>query len=414
MPRPGYPKESSDFQTVTNHYHLWRPVEQSYLVTDGTTSHFASKEFETAEGSNTPGWPFAIRDNDYLHSRFTQRNKSLSVEGMNSFNNDKVSGEWAISRSDGNFDVWAPGSVFGLTDEVILCKQHMINKLIDKIQSHRINLGEIYATRNQLASSVARTANRLAGAVLALRRGNVSGAIKQLTGSRFAKTRTQRVAGGIPEQWLALQYGWLPLVEDIYNGCETMKRALDKDIPHLTVKASSHIRGKHIVHVQMGSDSFSPDRRFESAGQPSVRGNASIKFRVSDLPSATLSQLGITNPLSLAWELLPWSFVLDWMYPVGSYLERLDYSRGLVFVHGHLSYHVRANVTMRLENATKQSGFWTLNWSGGQGNADAFIFVREALGSFPSVPPPRVKDPFSLTHVANGLSLLATAFGRKK
>jgi hypothetical protein len=34
--------------------------------------------------------------------------------------------------------------------------------------------------------------------------------------------------------------------------------------------------------------------------------------------------LGLLDPLSVAWEILPWSFVVDWFYPVGTFLDNLS------------------------------------------------------------------------------------------
>jgi hypothetical protein len=34
--------------------------------------------------------------------------------------------------------------------------------------------------------------------------------------------------------------------------------------------------------------------------------------------------LGLTDPLSVAWELIPYSFVVDWFVPIGTYLDNLN------------------------------------------------------------------------------------------
>ena len=39
---------------------------------------------------------------------------------------------------------------------------------------------------------------------------------------------------------------------------------------------------------------------------------------------STPRSLGLTDPLSVAWELIPYSFVVDWFYPIGTYLENLN------------------------------------------------------------------------------------------
>jgi hypothetical protein len=54
----------------------------------------------------------------------------------------------------------------------------------------------------------------------------------------------------------------------------------------------------------------------------------------------TLNQLGLLNPASLVWELVPWSFVVDWFCPIGPVLNAMTAPAGLTFVTGTLSCKV--------------------------------------------------------------------------
>jgi hypothetical protein len=47
-----------------------------------------------------------------------------------------------------------------------------------------------------------------------------------------------------------------------------------------------------------------------------------------------LNQLGLLNPLSFAWEITPWSFVVDWLIPIGPVLSALTAPVGLNFISG--------------------------------------------------------------------------------
>jgi hypothetical protein len=98
---------------------------------------------------------------------------------------------------------------------------------------------------------------------------------------------------------------------------------------------------------------------------------------------------------------------------VGSFLERLDYANGLVFQYGWISIQSRQDAMQRLSDHAVSGTFFgtklSSTFSGGDGHGEAFFFKRYALNGFPSVPAPRIKNPFSPTHFANGLSLLATA-----
>jgi len=405
-------------------------VQNTYERYDGFQTHgadgFSKKRtrYEDKVGVGTPGWPTAIRTNSYLRSKFTWEQSELSVNGTvnNGFNAngtpsiDHFFGNWADSFGL-NWSPWDDDG-YNLDTELEIVQSRLMGKLIDDIQSRRVNLGEIYHTRAQAASMVASTANRLAGSFLALRRGNFAGAARYLTGAdprTRLRIRTSGSghatsgAGGIPEQWLALQYGWKPALQDVYNSLETVRRANNDNGDLFSAKATASASADDLKLTRSRAAPHGPDMSVDVT-ERQVRGNASVTYGIDSSFMSNLSQLGIINPASLAWELLPYSFVVDWFIPIGSFLERLDYTNGLVFRSGWWSYHAKQKVRQRVKTSQVTSGNITASWSGGSGQGEAFVMARSAISDFPSVPTPRFKDPFSLTHVANALSLLATAF----
>lgn len=410
MSRSGFPIDMKQDSTVTNSYDTWNG--QHFSGTDAF--HFKRYQFEDKVGGNTPGWPHAKRSNDYLRSKFTWNQNHLSVDGTvdNGFGHiDHFSGDWADTFGLGFVPWMMQNNPLALGDQVAIVRSKLVGKLIDSMQSNRTNLGEIAHTRGQTANMVASTANRLAQAFRSVRRGNFAGAARYLTGSGPRGRYHQRALGGIPEQWLALQYGWKPLLQDVYNSCETVRKAWNDNGDVFTAKAHAKENGGNIT-IDLGRAQPHGPSLEVVADNREVRGNASVTYKVESALGSSLSQLGITNPASLAWELLPYSFVVDWFVPVGSFLERADYSRGLIFSHGWISIQARQNARLLVKEASAHSGNISANWSGGNGSGEAFVFTREALVGFPDPPPPRFKNPLSLTHVANALSLLATAFGR--
>lgn len=414
MSRPGFPISMNQTSTLHNSYTDWQGN-----VFNGTDLLQVRGRFEDKVGSNTPGWPSIKQTNSYLRSKFTWDQQPLNVNGTidkGGGHFDHSSGEFGAGYGVG-YNPWSD-SIWSTDDEIAIVRSRLISKLIDNIQSHRVNLGEVLQTRAQTASMVASTANRLAGTMLSLRRGNFVGAARYLTGAdprtrsriRTSKSgRTSSGVGGIPEQWLALQYGWQPLLQDVYNSCETVRQAWNDNGSLFSSKASAHASPGKISVIRNRFVGWGPRFKVESTSRE-VRGNASVTYGVSSNIGSSLSQLGITNPASLAWELLPYSFVVDWFIPIGPFLERLDYHNGLVFKHGWLSIQTRQGARQRLEDTSVQYQNVSSTFSGASGNGEAFLFTREALSGFPAVPPPRIKDPFSLAHVANALSLLATAF----
>jgi hypothetical protein len=416
MSKPGFPITMRQVGTVHNSYKPWNGPTGT-----GTDTIYRDYRFEDKSGTNTPGWPHAIRTNPYLRSVFTWSQKPLTVSGTVNQGDghfDQFFGEWGNAFGL-DYNPWIQsGNPFSLDAEVASVRSHLVNKIISNIQQNRVQLGELYETRSQTASMVASTAKRLAGAFTALKRGNPVGAARELLGADYrsrGKIRSSRSGqvtsgvGGIPEQWLALQYGWKPLLQDVYNSCETVHKAWNDNGEAMTAHASSNASGDHIIISRPRQQPHGPSFRVESSSRK-VHGSASVTYGVSSSIGSSLSQLGVTNPASLAWELLPYSFVVDWFIPIGSFLENLDYHRGLSFSHGYITIVSSQEVKMRIDSGHAVSGSIVADWFGGDSSGRAYVMTREALSSFPPPPPPQFKDPFSLTHVANGLSLLATAF----
>jgi hypothetical protein len=401
MSKPGFPIDASQTINVSNHY-----TNSSGQTFNGTDPCFIRSHYEDKDGGNSPGWPHVLQTNGYLRSIFHWNQSPLTVNG--SIGGDTFGGNWGNSFGLGFDPNKSPH--FSMGDELNFVRERLIGKLIDKVQTHRVNLGEILQTRAQCASMVVRSATRIASAFNALKRGNFSGAATALTGSGPRGSAIRRRYGGIPEQWLAYRYGWQPLVQDVYNSCEAVRRAWNDDGELFTAKASASTTGSY-KELKNRAATHGPEITWSTLDRR-ASGVGALVYGVDSNFGSSLSQLGITNPASLAWELLPYSFVVDWFYPVGSFLERMDYSRGLVFKYGWLSIKLEQRIRSRITDPNSINPAINAHWTGGDGSGTAMVFTREALGSFPTPPPPRFKDPFSLTHVANALSLLATAFGR--
>lgn len=142
---------------------------------------------------------------------------------------------------------------------------------------------------------------------------NVPGSVKHLPASR-------RLADG----WLELQFGWIPLVSDVYAAVDAYR---NKSVRGQSV--SSYARNRKPVKGPKGTYGefgFNQNGRYHN-----YRGSASVKYYgvVSNPALRTLNQLGLANPLKLAWDLLPYSFVVDWFLPIGQILAYLSKDLGL-------------------------------------------------------------------------------------
>lgn len=269
-----------------------------------------------------------------------------------------------------------------------------------KLKGTDVNLGVAFGERSQTARLVGDTATRLAKSYRSLRRGEIRNAMNHLG---ITSSRREPRGANAPKKWLELQYGWKPLLSDVFGACDALTKRPKSDWI-VTAKASSKASGL-VVKV---FDQF-------DAGTVTCSWNHSVLVRIDVLPenelAIALSSSGITNPLLVGWELVPFSFVVDWFLPIGGWLEGLDALLGYQ-VYGYSSSYIS-------RDSWDEAGSWLAPDSGSQvqnsyyGSKRAVRLERSVSNGVPLPSFPGFKDPRSFEHMANGLSLLATVFGRR-
>lgn len=291
------------------------------------------------------------------------------------------------------------------------------NKVLDVVKNQKVNLGQVFGERHQTVLLVQKTVERVIRTVVLLRKGNLGAAAGQLGVSpsakqhagftkRFRKNPQQATADG----WLELQYGWRPLLQDVYGALDLVQAKSARRVPQRAQKSVS------IEDFPVRPPVFSG----YSTVYTQQRRRTSVKYvllyTVPNEFMKTLSEVGITNPALIVWELLPWSFVVDWFLPVGSFISSWDAAQGLQFEKG-----VKTTVQEVFQTATTVGGVQTSD--GGrtvftvQDNSwneyHSVHIQRTPVGGFPSLTLPRFKNPVSAEHMANLFALLVSTFGRR-
>lgn len=185
------------------------------------------------------------------------------------------------------------------------------SKLVSAIKGHEFNLAVDLAQANQLVSMCAKTIRSFGRSCLYLKRGNISAALRELgVDGRNKKLKSKDVSS----RWLEIQYGWLPAMGSCYEAAKAFEA--------LSMSRTNRVVAKHSRPRFIGEASCSPVPPFGYSApcKPFARGK--IICELQEEISFGRS-LGLTDPLQVAWELTPFSFVFDWFLPVGTYLENL-------------------------------------------------------------------------------------------
>lgn len=182
----------------------------------------------------------------------------------------------------------------------------LINKLAETINDSSFNPAVMLGTMHQTLDLIADRTKKLAKSIAYLRKGNLVKSLEAATGHRRTSNKEKTSA----QLMLEIQYGWRPLVNDVYEGATWLAAKLQKPMVH---RVSRRLRREVPLAVDNGT---AAGRLFRSA---SLRVSKQVIGYLTEGKADT--SLNLYSPATLAWELLPWSFVIDWFIPIGEYLD---------------------------------------------------------------------------------------------
>lgn len=272
------------------------------------------------------------------------------------------------------------------------------------------NLAQDLAQFNQLTRLIGDNARRLAGSIQHLANKQFYLAALSLyadpTQSRAAQ-RKLSTTRAVSENWLALQYGWKPLLDDIHGLFETL--------------VNGYVKGTHVYKVRALSRSWRDDKLFRQSlitGSPArtttevtqlQECRIVLRYRVRSQLTNFLAQTGFLNPINLAWEVLPYSFVIDWLLPIGPWLESMSNFLGCEFIDGSLVEECKLWQSGSYDETFRATDNGLLEHRAGSFDQYERAYHRERLDSWPRPDIPTFKDPASFLHMANGLALLGAS-----
>lgn len=290
-------------------------------------------------------------------------------------------------------------------------------KLLEVLKDQKVNVAQAFAEREETVKTVTQSAKTIASVLTNLHKGNFSGAAKALGISppkrgqrRFNKAFANDSANAVGNGWLALQYGWRPLLQDTYGAAETLAQASLGPENKNSVYSKSHGQSRFPLALSQRVVNSNPGWTGYDSTVFSCNGfylsRIGVRYSRASAPVSSLAKLGILNPLQLAWELVPYSFVVDWFLPIGDWLGGLDASAGLAFESGYRTNLLKYEATsIRSQSIKKDSSSAVSNFTAQE--SKRFVQIsRVTLSSFPSAPAPSFKNPLSFSHLASAMALL--------
>lgn len=285
-----------------------------------------------------------------------------------------------------------------------------ISKLKEEILGSDFDLAVFLGESPESVRMITSAATRIVKSYRALRHGEVYSAVRYLTGSSNPKRGTRiKSSNALADNWLELQYGWKPLLSDIKSAAEMLASQIE--VPRVKRYVAT-VSEKHDL-TQPAFGVVFPDAKSST----SRRITAYIASDPATLPVLS----GILDPELVAWELVPFSFVVDWVIPVGDYLTALGFAHRL---SGNFVLSDRFLWSSGLRQLVDQPGYNLDEGPSGRLTGIALASqptrvyeLKRRCTTVLSVPFPEVK-PFgkiaSIGHCLNALALFTPAFKNAK
>lgn len=258
-----------------------------------------------------------------------------------------------------------------------------------KIKDLSVNLGQSVFEYRETASLFKRGAS----AVYDAWRCAKSLGTKRRACSKLKKRFKNLDIHSVASAELTIAFGIAPLLGDIHASLEQLQTALSKPLIRRMVVTKS---ARADVVTSYGDQSGKAHWKL-------TRSNRAVVY-VRLNPNHCDFTMG--NPLEVAWELVPFSFVVDWMIPVGDYLSALDALKGVDSITGTLTEKLYR--TGRDDRLGYHSGnpAWPMDFVQQVGRAHRVYHEREVLSSIPLPRVPTWNPSKSWKSVMHGAALL--------
>lgn len=223
------------------------------------------------------------------------------------------------------------------------------NAALSKMKDQSVNLAMLLKDRRETVQGITNRLNSLLRSVRYARRGELVKSARALrkwwrsrTPGIVNKYRALNSKSGKPlgRMWLELNFLHLQAINDV-NG---LIKELSRDPAVGFIHARSGLSTETTDTIRAGGYSWS----YYGYLTATIKRERVIYAQISALPyleSLTCaSRMGITNPLYVAWDSVPLSFIVDWVLPVGQYLNGFDALLGMKFKGAHIGTIERSQV----------------------------------------------------------------------
>lgn len=325
------------------------------------------------------------------YHRYVRRGRcpEFEVPGQGIVKYDPYQNDFVLALLTGSHQ--GPGGthqIFGLDE----WHTHINDALARKVRDPEFHSGIAFGEFRETGRLFSDAARRVARATRQARRGNFVEAYQSLTRGyvpRRARLSTYRRsrreveadrtgfvsdAKDLANNHLAYVYGVTPLMNDVEDAIKLLDNVYsDKPPP----TKSGFVQRRHESVL-----SASPYKWNNIQGKLTLRGG--VYYEVSDYEWFLLQEVGLANLSTVVWELIPYSFVVDWFVNVGDWLLSQQEPRGLTYLGGWSSVFAQGTASLGS----------ILPWDPARADCDGWLYDRRSITGWPRIELRLKADPF--------------------
>lgn len=262
-------------------------------------------------------------------------------------------------------------------------------------------LGVDFVEYRQTLDIVAEVSLTLGKAALQVKRGQFLAAAYTL--KLYVVPKGVSLRKSFASNWLRYHFGWEPLYQDVHDSLEVLNNP---------IKSFESIRGRgsnRDVYSLVNDGTASVKTTMYAFSKYGCSQGGRIEA-ITNVGLHSLDQFGVLNPAAIAWELVPFSFVVDWYANVGQVLSSFSDFAGMSLVETYTSYkytvssyglNFRNVAVVPLPDGKENLQFW---------GTGSYMFRGVGLTS-PTFSVKRLRMP-SKVRALTATSLLLQIFGR--
>lgn len=151
--------------------------------------------------------------------------------------------------------------------------------------------------------------------------------------------------------WLEYRYAVRPLIVDLKNALNVLDKVISSE--RQTARGREYVVGDTSFNgvINPNANSNSVGVTYTKRVKTNVKARAGCLYVIDAQVATLLDVLGLDQPIEAVWELIPFSFMLDWVFSIGDLLESWFKSSGLSVLTSWVTLRVESSQTCKITSA---------------------------------------------------------------